>query len=238
MGILGSKFKWFPGSLSITLQLLPVGSLSHKRLHIYHVQDKWINIALYSIVHSIMVNPSYTCAVINRFNFVDSHHYCFVPSGQWPPAYRCSTRPNSDTYICFFTLQEAGRASENEITQKHFENYQIITSSCHGCLATKPCYSVVECSMVSSWSSSIPLSQVQWKAPSALWDTVHQRQNQSRGFCCCSSISHSKWLNCILLLWQCSVSGVGVGVHAQPTSHACMNWMNVFVSVFCSFNQV
>lgn len=141
---------------------------------------------LYSVVHCIMVNPFYTCAVINRLSFVDSHHYCFAPTGQ-RLTYRCSPCPNSDTHICFlfffteFKLQEAGRVSENEITQKHFENYQIITSSCHGCLATKPCYSVVECSTVSSWSSySLIAGTV--KGPSALWDTIHQRQNQSRGF--------------------------------------------------------
>lgn len=47
------------------------------------------------------------------------------------------SRPNADAYIQHPLLNLScgalGRAPEREMTRKHFENYQIVASSCHGC---------------------------------------------------------------------------------------------------------
>lgn len=89
------------------------------------------------------------------------------------------------------------------------------------------------CSPVSSWSCYSLITGTM-KGPNALWDTIRQRLNKSSGFCSCSTISHSKWFNCILLLWQCNLE---VWVSVCRPNQAVVRELKECFCVFYSFNH-
>lgn len=86
--------------------------------------------------------------------------------------------------------------------KKHFENYQIITSSCHRCYATNFFYSIVEC--VSSWFQLFSYRRYK-EGPVHCGIFNPLDRIKERFSAVIQSSVNSEWLNFILLLLQRSV---------------------------------